>query len=109
MDERPITRAEMLDLFAAQKFDTKALEAELKADMATLKQEILDGVQERIRDSQTEILKAFLPFQESSNLRLRLVETNLSNTDAVLTARMAVLERRLQEIEKRLFLNPPAA
>jgi len=91
MDERPITRAEMLELFAAQK------------------QEILDGVQEQIRDSQTEILKAFLPYQESTNLRLRVVETNLSNTDAVLTARMAVLERRLQEIEKRLFLNPPAA
>jgi len=50
-----------------------------------------------------------LPYQESTNLRLRVVETNLSNTDAVLTARMAVLERRLQEIEKKLFFNPPAA
>ena len=64
MDERPITRAEMLELFAAQKADTKA-------EMAAMKQQILDGVQEQIRDSQTEILKAFLPFQESSNLRLR--------------------------------------
>ena len=102
MDERPITRAEMIELFAVQK-------ADVTADMAAFKQEILDGVQEQIRDSQTEILKAFLPYQESNNLRLRVVETNLSNTDAVLTARMAVLERRLQEIEKKLFLNPPAA
>jgi hypothetical protein len=102
MDERPITRAEMVELFAAQR-------ADILERLAAQKQEILDGVQEQIRDSQTEILKAFLPFQEASNLRLRLVETNLSNTDAVLTARMAVLERRLQEIEKKLFLNPPAA
>ena len=113
MDERPITRAEMVELFASQKAeltaDMAALKTELKADMAAQKQEILDGVQEQLRDSQTEILKAFLPYQESNNLRLRVVETNLSNTDAVLTARMAVLERRLQEIEKKLFLNPPAA
>jgi hypothetical protein len=90
MDERPITRAEMVELFAALRTDMAAQRGELKADMATqraelkadmaaLKQEMLDGVQEQIRDSQTEILKAFLPFQESSNLRLRLVETNLSN------------------------------
>jgi|GEM_PF-2109493 uncharacterized protein Yka (UPF0111/DUF47 family) len=106
MDERPITRSEMLELFAAQKADTRA---EMLGLFAAQKQEILDGVQEQIRDSQTEILKAFLPYQESTNLRLRVVETNLSNTDAVLTARMAVLERRLQEIEKKLFFNPPAA
>jgi hypothetical protein len=79
MDERPITRAEMVELFAALRTDMAAQRGELKADMAALKQEMLDGVQEQIRDSQTEILKAFLPFQESSNLRLRLVETNLSN------------------------------
>jgi hypothetical protein len=85
MDERPITRGEMVELFTAQKADVTAdmaaLKTELKADLAAFKQEILDGVQEQIRDSQTEILKAFLPFQETTNLRLRVVETNISNTD----------------------------
>jgi hypothetical protein len=87
MDERPITRAEILELFAVQK------------------QEILDGVQEQIRDSQTRILKAFSSYQEHSKLRIRLGET----TAASMMDLMTVLERRLQEIEKRLFINRPAA
>jgi hypothetical protein len=87
MDERPITRAEMVELFTAQK------------------QEILDGVQEQIRDSQTKILNAFSSFQEHSKLRIRLGET----TAASMMDLMTVLERRLQEIEKGLFINRPAA
>ena len=69
MDGQPVTRAELAEALAQQKRE--------------LKQEILEGVQELVRDSQTEILKAFLPHQEGMNLRL-------------------------QEIEKRLLLNPPA-
>jgi len=77
--------------------------------MADLKAEILEGVQEAVRDAQTEILKAFFPFQENTDLRIRAVEVKLSNTDVGLTERMSVIERRLAEIEKKLFLNRPAA
>jgi hypothetical protein len=87
MDERPITRAEMVELLAAQK------------------QEILDGVQEQIRVSQTKILRAVSSYQESSNLRIRLGE----NTAASIMDLITILERRLQEIEKRLFIHRPAA
>jgi len=78
---------------------------ELNQALARLRQEILEGVQELVRDSQTEILKAFLPHQESTSLRFRHLEA----TNGSVMDRMAVLERRLQEIEKRLLLNPPAA
>lgn len=74
-----------------------------------LKQEILDGVAELVRDSQTEILKAFFAFQESTGLRFRKLEADSSNLNTVLSQRMSVLERRLQEIERRLLMNPPAA
>ena len=47
MDDRPVTRGELAEALAAQKIELKA--------------EILEGVQEIVRDSQTEILKAFLP------------------------------------------------
>ena len=60
---------------------------------------------ERMRDMQTELLKAFLPYQEQARLRESAVETRQS----VLEARAASVEHRLGEIEKRLFLNPPAA
>ncbi|HXK07676.1 MAG TPA: hypothetical protein VMS37_35110 [Verrucomicrobiae bacterium] len=93
--DSPVTRAE--------------LQAELKQLKIELKREILDGVQEVVRDSQTEILKAFLPFQEATNIRFRALEAKVSNTDVGITERMAILERRLQEIEKRLLMNPPAA
>jgi hypothetical protein len=85
------------------------LKTDLRTDMADLKAEILEGVQEAVRDAQTEILKAFFPFQENTDLRIRAVEVKLSNTDVGLTERMSVIERRLAEIEKKLFLNRPAA
>jgi hypothetical protein len=59
-----------------------------------------------MRDMQTELLKAFLPYQEQTRLR-----------DSALEARYLIrpgnarhtVEVRLSEIEKKLFLNPPAA
>lgn len=56
-----------------------------------------------MRDIQTELLKAFFPFQESVSLRIRTQDGVVQSANA----RMDVLERRLLEIEKRLLLNPP--
>jgi hypothetical protein len=134
MDDQPVTRAVLLEALAAQGEQqnqqlAKALAAQkreliealaTKQELAAQKQEILDEVkvmiaeagdrtQEAIRDAQTEILKAFLPAQESNTIRFRKYETTLANTDAAITERMAVLERRLWEIEKKLLLHPPAA
>ena len=82
-----------------------------KRDLAELKHELDDRFEatenrllEAIRDAQTEILKAFFPFQESVTIRFRSNAT----TQEALDARMDVLERRLAEIEKRLLM-PPAA
>jgi hypothetical protein len=79
-----------------------------KQDLENMKREILEGVAELVRDSQTEILKAFFPFQESVSVRFRKIEADSSNLNVSLTERMGVLERRLHEIEKKLLLNPPA-
>ena len=78
---------------------------ELAQALTQQKQEILDGVQELVRDVQTEILKAFLPHAENTSLRIRLIEA----TDTGFSERMAIMERRLLEIEKKPLLNPPAA
>lgn len=99
-------RTEMAELLTIQK-------AELRIEMAELfaiqKREIFDIVQEQVRDAQTEILKAFLPYQESSNIRLQVIEAKITNTDVALTTRMRIMEARLQQIEKKLLLDPPAA
>ena len=60
---------------------------------------------ERMRDMQTELLKAFLPYQEQTRLR----DAALEARQAALEGRFHTVEGRLVEIEKRLFLNPPAA
>ena len=60
---------------------------------------------ERMRDMQTELLKAFLPYQEQTRLR----DSALEARQSALEARANTVEVRLSEIEKKLFLNPPAA
>jgi hypothetical protein len=102
MEDHPVTRSELLEALAATK-------REMLDAVAGLLKQTESTLREAVYDSQTEILKAFLPFQESMNLRLRTMEAKLSNTDTGITERMAVLERRLAEIEKKLLLRPPAA
>lgn len=58
------------------------------------------SLEEEIRDAQTEILKAMLTAQESNLARFKDIDP--------LRERMAILERRLLEIEMRLHI-PPAA
>ena len=63
-----------------------------------------DDLKETLRDSETKLLQAFYSFAESNQHRLALVE---SNANAVI-ARLATLETRILEVEKRLNM-PPAA
>ena len=137
MDEQPVTRRDFGELLSAVKelktglaelrtelktglaelrtelkTELAALRTELKTELAELRTELAeskDAVQEQIRDSQTEILKAFLPYQERTNVRFRAFEAKGSNTEAELHARMEILEKRLDQIETKLHLVPPAA
>jgi hypothetical protein len=105
VDDQPLTQKQLSEALERQK---RELKAELKQE---LKQELkpeFDKVVEMVRDAQTEILKAFLPYQESANIRFRAMEAKVSNVDAGLSERVAIVERRLWEIEKKLLLNPPA-
>jgi uncharacterized protein (UPF0216 family) len=69
--------------------------------MTSMEERIL----ERMRDMQTELRKAFLPYQEQSRLRDAAVEAR----QAALEARFHTVEGRLAEIEKKLLPEPPAA
>jgi hypothetical protein len=99
----------------ATKKDLAEVEARLgrvETHLAGLDQkmsDVEDRITERIRDSQTEILKAFLPWQESVSTQFRKLEANMGNNVTAIEGRMNILERRLWEIEKRLLMNPPAA
>jgi 5'-deoxynucleotidase YfbR-like HD superfamily hydrolase len=68
-----------------------------------------ERLSEQLRDMQTELLKAFLPWQEQIRIQFRELEANTGNSVTATKQRMDVMERRLGEIEKRLLMNPPAA
>ena len=89
MDQPQVTRSQALGLFDA------------------MKQEILSGVQDLIRASQTEILRTFLEFNEGTHIRVRAIEIKFNTNEAALNERLCILERRLAEIEKRLMLDLP--
>src|SRR5437588_11042566 len=55
------------------------LKQEILEAMQDLKQEIMERTQEAIRDSQTEMLKAFFVHQETSAIRMRATAAKLSN------------------------------
>jgi hypothetical protein len=67
-------------------------------------QHMYDDLVERIDDTQTKMLQAFYTFAESNQKRLTENERDTSGVKD----RLAILESRVTEIEKRLNL-PPAA
>jgi hypothetical protein len=88
---------------------TKKDLAELATSMDQKLSDMEERLSERIRDSQTGILKAFLRWQQSVHTQFRKLEANMGNNVTSIEERMGILERRLWEIEKRLLMNPPAA
>jgi hypothetical protein len=91
----------------ATKADLSTLEERLNERHDMLRSEMQhmhDGVVERIADVETKLLQAFYTFAQANQQRLGQVE---GNTSAVV-ARLATLENRMLEVEKRLNM-PPAA
>jgi hypothetical protein len=100
----PVTKEQLDDALSRLKSE---LSAQLDQALAKQKAELKEELIEAIRDAQTEILKAFFPFQEATEVRFRKMEADQSNSNYALNARVNIVERRLQEIEKKLLINPP--
>jgi hypothetical protein len=91
----------------ATRRDIEQLRSEFRQDIEQLRSEFqhgFDELKETMRDGQTELLKAFYNYSETTDLKLR----DGQSSDASLRDRMSVLERRVTEVEKRLN-TPPAA
>jgi hypothetical protein len=80
----------------------EAMEARLNAHVEAQVDQAEHRLVDKMRDMQTELLRGFAAFSDAQNIRLRKVEVDQSNLDASLSGRVAVLERRLHEIEMRL-------
>jgi len=100
----------------ATKRDLQQLEDRLVEHVHQQVRQSEERLLEHMRDMQTELLRAFLPFQESISARLQSYEIKQQGNETIAKAeqheireRMNILERRLFQIEKKLLLDPPAA
>jgi hypothetical protein len=82
----------------ATKGDLAALEQRLTGDLTALEQRLTEAFTEAFRDNETHLLKAFYGFTESVQARFKASEDD----DANMKKRLAVIEQRLIELEKRL-------
>lgn len=112
-ENAPATKKDLTELRSELKGDMAQMEArfdhKLETKFSEFEERLTSRVTEQIRDSQTDILKAFLPWQDSVHTQFRRLEANMGNNTTAIEQRMGILERRLWEIEKRLLMNPPAA
>jgi hypothetical protein len=84
-----------------------------KQDLRELEQRLLGAMkdsearlQEFVRDSQTEVLRGIEAYVRSSEARLRRLESGLLNLhadDDSMNQRLAAVESRLLEVEKKLL------
>ena len=106
-DLRSATQQDIAELRSATQQDIAELRAEMKQDGAMLRSEmqhIYDALVEHMDGKETKLLNAFYSFAGSNQRRLTETER-----DAVgLKDRLAIVESRLTEVEKRLNM-PPAA
>jgi TolA-binding protein len=94
----PVTREEL-------KQELQTLQGALIEQMRDMQVRNNEALIEQMRDMQSEIIRVFMTFQESNAHRFDRVE----KSDSSLAERLAAMERRMAEIEKKLFKVPPAA
>jgi hypothetical protein len=75
---------------------------ETSRSMAEMEARLIERMTEIARDMQTELLRGIAAYSESTSIRMRKLEADQSNLDAALAGRMAIMEKRLFEIEQRL-------
>ena len=82
----------------ATKADLRELAQQLRAEF----QHGFDDLKETLRDSQTELLKAFCNYARSNDERIAAAEQESSSVKK----RLAILENRMTEMERRLNFPP---
>jgi ElaB/YqjD/DUF883 family membrane-anchored ribosome-binding protein len=111
---QPATKADLGEL----RGEVEQFRSEVKQEFAQFRSEVkqefeqvrsefhheFDDLRETIRDSQTEILRAFYGYAQTTDVKLKEREA----VDVALSQRLTAVESRLLEVEKRLNL-PPAA
>jgi ElaB/YqjD/DUF883 family membrane-anchored ribosome-binding protein len=115
----PATKADLEKLRSATKSDLEKLQSDLeklqsdleqfrsatKSDLEQIRSEFqhgFDELKETVRDGQTEILKAFYGYTQTTDAKLKEGEIS----DNFLRERLTIVESRLLNVERRLNMPP---
>ena len=79
------------------------MDEELNTYLDTMKREIREHIVERTHDAETRIVRAFGAYQQSSGVRLRKIEADLSNLNASTTTQVDTFQAKLLELETRII------
>ncbi len=86
------------------------MDAELKQILEAMERRAEERVQElreyidvRTHDAETRIVRAFGAYQQSSGVRFRKIESDLSNVNASTTEQMDAFQTKLLELETRII------
>jgi hypothetical protein len=73
-----------------------------KADLEQLRSDIIAA----LRDTETNLLKAFFAHQEHSDVRFRKMTADVSNINSAAELRLNNLEKRIIKLEKHFLMGP---
>ncbi len=85
------------------KADLNGLEQRLKEYIGSGEKRLTEYIDERTHDAETRLLRAFTDYQQAETTRFRHIKADLGNLNVASDERLAALERRLTEIDKRLI------
>jgi uncharacterized protein involved in exopolysaccharide biosynthesis len=118
VDDRnaPASKGDIADLRSELKVDLEQFRAEVRGNFEQFRAEVKQNAEqlraevnhgyndivERIHDSQTELLKAFYGYAQGNNKRVAELEGN----EGAFRSRLATIEDRILEVERRLNTPP---
>ena len=102
--QQPATKQDLLELAQSTRQELLELEQRLDDRFEQRFVELEQRLREAIRDTETNLLRAFFGYAETVQKHL----TDLDRSDSTLRERLMSIENRLLEMEKRLKM-PPAA
>jgi uncharacterized protein YceH (UPF0502 family) len=85
--------------------DSPLTKAEFRTEMAVFTKELREYIDERTHDAETRLLRAFSDYQNSHNIRFTKLKADQENLDSSADRRLASLEERVTNLDKRLILK----
>lgn len=68
-----------------------------------VEERLREYIDERTHDSETRIVRAFGAYQESSSVRMRKIEADVSNINASTTQQLDAVQSKLLDLETRII------